>query len=437
MPRWVAWTIGGLVASLVVAVLVVVGSQKNSSESSPGGAASVGGATRGPLTDAQVSQCVTNALAIFNSPEYQAGYNPRTWPTPVFFEVDVRFSGDNAAYYAYRNVVVGDAMLKFPDFSATLRTALTFPGSPERRQIEAVLRGHCEKWTPQTAATMRSRLADAGRSDIRIFLSPAEVCRMYCSPLWDGVPPGCYVSQPWSCAGWVARTYRNMQSLQLGFETLASPGNDYAWFNGFFTNFDFAKSAYDSSSCVGSYTNVSYPRACWDAWTQMQVAIYQFRNRATALPGYASNSPTTATSVLTTANSPRPTTSEAPASASPINGPSSEMIVQDSLVTPSGNIWCALFSDGLVSCLIRTANFQVGDCYIGEPGIVASIQPSGIADIAPCQGDIFVESSKLPAAYGSTIRMGMVTCGVSEQGVDCQNADHHGFKLSRAAFVPY
>jgi hypothetical protein len=50
---------------------------------------------------------------------------------------------------------------------------------------------------------------------------------------------------------------------------------------------------------------------------------------------------------------------------------------------------------------------------------------------------MFVAASQLPVEYGSVVQMGGVSCAVSEQGVDCKNADNHGFKLSRAAYIPY
>ena len=49
-----------------------------------------------------------------------------------------------------------------------------------------------------------------------------------------------------------------------------------------------------------------------------------------------------------------------------------------------------------------------------------------------CAGDTIANPRAPQAPYGETGHFGQIVCTSSRQGLECRNADKHGFFLSRA-----
>lgn len=102
--------------------------------------------------------------------------------------------------------------------------------------------------------------------------------------------------------------------------------------------------------------------------------------------------------------------------------------------TPSGNIHC-LGGDGWgVDCEILSMDTgpllaRPWDCDL-EWGSRFAVGPSGSAGMV-CAGDTVRDPSHAVLPYGSSLRVGGVTCTSRESGLECRNAQGHGFRLSR------
>ena len=114
---------------------------------------------------------------------------------------------------------------------------------------------------------------------------------------------------------------------------------------------------------------------------------------------------------------------------------SGDVVTQDSLVTPSGNITCAII-DGHFHCTIQNYDFALGPCE-SENHPFISLEATGPASMSPCIGDAFVGAGREPSTYGARYQLGDIVCDVEETGVRCTNPEGSGFTLNRAAFAPF
>jgi hypothetical protein len=105
----------------------------------------------------------------------------------------------------------------------------------------------------------------------------------------------------------------------------------------------------------------------------------------------------------------------------------------DLLITPSGNIECAV-RDGQFACTIKEFNGDLGDTRCpGERGLIVRLAATGPQEASDCRNDFFAGISwPAPTPYGTTTQLGDVSCDVEETGVTCTNLDGHTFTLSRA-----
>lgn len=127
--------------------------------------------------------------------------------------------------------------------------------------------------------------------------------------------------------------------------------------------------------------------------------------------------------------SPTPETTTAPATSEP----PADGVASDLLITPSGNIECALRA-GQFACTIKQFNGDLGDerCS-GERGAIVRLAATGPTQVSSCRGDFFDGITwPDPTPYGTTVKLGDVSCDVEETGVTCTNLDGHSFTLSRA-----
>ena len=127
----------------------------------------------------------------------------------------------------------------------------------------------------------------------------------------------------------------------------------------------------------------------------------------------------------------------AEAVASTAAGAALPVVSQDSLITPSNNIVCAILDDGNFHCHIVDYDFPLAPCE-NERAPVVTLMPTGQPTISPCIGDSFVRvTSPTPTPYGTVVALGQISCDVEETGLRCVNPEGHGFALSRAAFTPF
>jgi len=123
--------------------------------------------------------------------------------------------------------------------------------------------------------------------------------------------------------------------------------------------------------------------------------------------------------------------------ASTAAGAALPVVSQDSLITPSNNIVCAILDDGNFHCHIVDYDFPLAPCE-NERAPVVTLMPTGQPTISPCIGDSFVRvTSPTPTPYGTVVALGQISCDVEEIGLRCVNPEGHGFALSRAAFTPF
>ena len=111
------------------------------------------------------------------------------------------------------------------------------------------------------------------------------------------------------------------------------------------------------------------------------------------------------------------------------------VVVQDSLITPSNNITCAII-DGHFHCTIIKYDFAIGPCTSARNPFI-SLEPTGPASMSPCLDNAFVTAGHGPSTYGTSYQLGQILCDVEESGVRCTNPEGHGFTLNRAAFTPF
>ena len=118
----------------------------------------------------------------------------------------------------------------------------------------------------------------------------------------------------------------------------------------------------------------------------------------------------------------------------PADTPTSGSPVRMSLITPSGNIWCADVGAKL-KCTIKEFDFPT-DCHSdGMPLITMDIIDPPTAD--SCAGLALGAVHPQPAQYGDQIQVGSFFCSVEQTGLTCTNSEGHGFDLSRVALKLY
>ncbi|WP_273651616.1 hypothetical protein [Cellulomonas fimi] len=109
----------------------------------------------------------------------------------------------------------------------------------------------------------------------------------------------------------------------------------------------------------------------------------------------------------------------------------------DEFRLPSGNIACAVSSDG-VTCTIARYTYaapEVAGCT-GRTGHVLTLGPDGVAFAceegpAPTAAGSDVRTLE----YGSQTRVDDYTCKSGTDGVTCTDADGVGFRLARASWT--
>lgn len=174
----------------------------------------------------------------------------------------------------------------------------------------------------------------------------------------------------------------------------------------------------DGWYCTGVHWDPSRPRTNAVGSCDLngrRINVYQ------GLAGVVTTVPTT------TAAATPPSASTAPSAPAPAG------TATDLLITPSGNIECAV-RDGQFACTIKEFNGDLGDerCP-GERGALVRLNPTGPVQSSSCRGDFFDGISwPDPTPYGTTTKLGDITCNVEETGLTCTNLDGHTFTLSRA-----
>ena len=139
----------------------------------------------------------------------------------------------------------------------------------------------------------------------------------------------------------------------------------------------------------------------------------------------------------------RTTAPSAPTGASGSTGdgatpPTGAPVAADLLITPSGNIECAV-GDGQFACTIEDYDFDLGDerCP-GARGPIVRLDATGPAQASSCRGDTFDGITwPEPTPYGTSVTLGDVRCDVESTGVTCTNTEGHGFTLARAGLQPF
>ncbi|WP_395725554.1 DUF6777 domain-containing protein [Nakamurella sp.] len=149
--------------------------------------------------------------------------------------------------------------------------------------------------------------------------------------------------------------------------------------------------------------------------------------------GVPSSAGVSAAGTPTSAAASAPTPVSATGSVESSPGQPAASAVSDVLITPSGNIECAV-RNGQFACTIKEFNGDLGDerCP-GKRGAIVRLDPTGPIHVSSCQGDFFDGISwPAPTPYGTTTKLGDITCDVEETGLTCTNLDGHTFTLSRA-----
>jgi hypothetical protein len=105
--------------------------------------------------------------------------------------------------------------------------------------------------------------------------------------------------------------------------------------------------------------------------------------------------------------------------------------------TPSGNISCAMLSDGggFVRCdmqqLEQTYRQRPQDCDL-DWGAVFGIAADGQVGELVCHGDTLLGASPMRLEYGRSVAAFGILCTSERSGLTCRNAAGHGFTLSKA-----
>lgn len=119
--------------------------------------------------------------------------------------------------------------------------------------------------------------------------------------------------------------------------------------------------------------------------------------------------------------------------------PTGPVSTADLLVTPSQNILCAL-RNGQVGCTLKQWDFDLGysQCQGDARGPVVQLDATGTSHTSSCKGDFFdVASWPDPTLYGTTARLGDISCDVEPAGLTCTNTEGHGFTMSRSGVTPF
>jgi hypothetical protein len=100
---------------------------------------------------------------------------------------------------------------------------------------------------------------------------------------------------------------------------------------------------------------------------------------------------------------------------------------------------CAL-RNGQVSCTLKEWDFDLGfsQCQGDARGPVAQLDATGPSQESSCKEDFFDAGSwPDPTPYGTTVKLGDVSCDVEESGLTCTNTEGHGFTMSRSSVLPF
>jgi hypothetical protein len=185
---------------------------------------------------------------------------------------------------------------------------------------------------------------------------------------------------------------------------------------------DFPDGSYCAGGTHGVPTDSTVVGACELDGRRFLIYRGELGQRTVSGAGQASSAVSSAVTELMTSD-PTPTAA------------TGSVVVQDSLITPSNNIRCAI-SYGEFHCTILKYDFTIGPCE-SERNPFISLEPTGPASMSPCVGDWFVTAGHEPSTYGTTYQLGQILCDVEESGVRCTNPEGHGFTLNRAAFTPF
>lgn len=107
--------------------------------------------------------------------------------------------------------------------------------------------------------------------------------------------------------------------------------------------------------------------------------------------------------------------------------------------TPSGNIHCIGGTDGgdaFVDCELIARNDArpllpiPADCDL-DWGSRFSVDEAGFGGMV-CHGDTVRDAANPVLPYGRAVGIGSIACTSGEAGLECRNAEGHGFFLSRA-----
>lgn len=110
----------------------------------------------------------------------------------------------------------------------------------------------------------------------------------------------------------------------------------------------------------------------------------------------------------------------------------------DLLITPSGNIECAV-RNGQFGCTLKEFDFDLGDerCP-GTRGPLVELDATGPSRESSCRGDFFADITwPDPTPYGTSVLLGVIACDVEETGLTCTNPQGHGFSMSRSTVQPF
>lgn len=107
----------------------------------------------------------------------------------------------------------------------------------------------------------------------------------------------------------------------------------------------------------------------------------------------------------------------------------------DRFQSPSRNIGCVIEEGLSVRCdLGESAITEKHDCNdIGDWGQSIALD-RGRKAAMQCASDTVLDPAVAVLAYGSSTRVGSITCTSSQDGIRCTDDLGHGFRLSRASY---
>lgn len=107
----------------------------------------------------------------------------------------------------------------------------------------------------------------------------------------------------------------------------------------------------------------------------------------------------------------------------------------ESFRSPSGNIHCSYFEDGILRCdLLQTANKppkRPADCNL-DWGNAFEMSVGGRRAGRICHGDTVMDPQSYVLPYGQSWSAGGFSCISSERGMSCRNPRGAGWDLARA-----